>query len=237
VAPAVVAVAVIVVVHQVHIAVWSLCKCYTLQLGAAAKPKAEPSCGSVRVSAIAHTTKTCCNGMKPDLCMVILEPGWSMTREMKQHRAMSRQQHQHTVHQVGAEGQASTTSPSTTSDLVAWQLLRTVPYFQGLSAHDPVLLVPLLMVAADQLQLPDLHEACLQLAQRQLSPRTALPWLLAAHMGQLEALEKAAFEYARANMAGGSASSAVGHQPYLAEWPLSPASFMALPDAIQLSPS
>jgi hypothetical protein len=103
----------------------------------------------------------------------------------------------------GAEGQAHTTGPSTPADLlVTGQHLRTVPYFQGLSEHDPVLLVPLLMVAADQLQLPDLHEACLQLAQRQLSPRTALPWLLAAHMGKLEALQKAAFEYVAANYAG-----------------------------------
>jgi hypothetical protein len=83
-----------------------------------------------------------------------------------------------------------------------WQLLRSVSYFQGLSAHDPVLLVPLLMVAADQLQLPDLHEACLQLAQRQLSPRTALPWLLAAHMGKQEALEEVTLIHAMSNLAG-----------------------------------
>jgi hypothetical protein len=95
---------------------------------------------------------------------------------------------------------AAAAAASDTSDV--WQLLRSVSYFQGLSAHDPVLLVPLLMVAADQLQLPDLHEACLQLAQIQLSPRTALPWLLAAHMGKLEALQKAAFEYVAANYAG-----------------------------------
>jgi hypothetical protein len=83
-----------------------------------------------------------------------------------------------------------------------WQLLRSVPYFQGLSAHDPVLLVPLIMVAADQLQLPDLHEACLQLAQRQLSPKTALPWLLAGHMAQLAALEKMALDFVMENAAG-----------------------------------
>jgi hypothetical protein len=58
------------------------------------------------------------------------------------------------------------------------------------------------MVAADQLQLPDLHEACLQLAQRQLGSKTALPWLLAAHMCKQEAFEKAALEYVVDNMAG-----------------------------------
>jgi hypothetical protein len=58
------------------------------------------------------------------------------------------------------------------------------------------------MVAADQLQLPDLHEACLQLAQRQLSPKTALPWLLAAHMGRQEALERIALDYVTSNIAG-----------------------------------
>jgi hypothetical protein len=62
--------------------------------------------------------------------------------------------------------------------------------------------MPLIMVAADQLQLPDLHEACLQLAQRQLSPKTALPWLLAGHMGKQEALEKMALDYVMDNMAG-----------------------------------
>jgi hypothetical protein len=87
-----------------------------------------------------------------------------------------------------------------------WQLLHSVPYFQGLSDHDPVALLPLVMVAADQLQLPDLHEACLQLAQCQLSPKTALPWLLAAHMGRQEALEKIALQYVVENTAGMSAA-------------------------------
>jgi hypothetical protein len=89
---------------------------------------------------------------------------------------------------------------SDTSDV--WQLLRSVSYFQGLSERDPVLLVPLIMVAADQLQLPDLHQACLQLAQIQLSPKTALPWLLAGHIEKQEALEKAALEFVMENAAG-----------------------------------
>jgi hypothetical protein len=113
--------------------------------------------------------------------------------------------------EAASEGAAaSTPSPTAPADDGAagkpttglWQLLRSVPYFQGLSDHDPVALVPLVVVAADQLQLPDLHEACLQLAQRQLSPKTALPWLLAAHMGRQEALEKSALQYVIDNMAG-----------------------------------
>jgi hypothetical protein len=68
--------------------------------------------------------------------------------------------------------------------------------------HEPVLLLPFIMVAADQLQLPDLHGACLQLAQRQLSPKTALPWLLAAHIGKQETLEEAVADYVADNMAG-----------------------------------
>jgi hypothetical protein len=77
-----------------------------------------------------------------------------------------------------------------------------VPYFQGLSDQDPVFLVPLVMVTARHLLLPDLHDAGLALAQRQLSPQTALPWLLAAHIVDLKALERAAFEYVAASYAG-----------------------------------
>jgi hypothetical protein len=114
--------------------------------------------------------------------------------------------------EVASKGAAAQTPPATAAvpagagsaekPTAVWQLLRSVPYFQGLSDHDPVALVPLVMVAADQLQLPDLHEACLQLAQTQLSPKTALPWLLAAHMGRQEAVEKVALQYVVDNMAG-----------------------------------
>jgi hypothetical protein len=65
----------------------------------------------------------------------------------------------------------------------------------------PFVLVPL-MRAADALLLPDLHDACLEVAQQQLAPDNALPLLLAAHQAQLELLEKEVMAYVVKNIRG-----------------------------------
>jgi hypothetical protein len=78
-------------------------------------------------------------------------------------------------------------------------------------ADDPVSQLPLLLVAASYFQLPDLHAACLQLAEQHLSPANALQWLVAAHKsaGQQE-LEQAAMAYTMDHIQG------VLHAPLLA---------------------
>jgi hypothetical protein len=59
-----------------------------------------------------------------------------------------------------------------------------------------------LLTAASYFLLPDLHAAVLAVVHKQLSARTALSWLQAAHAAGESALEKMAFEYARSHMQG-----------------------------------
>jgi hypothetical protein len=67
---------------------------------------------------------------------------------------------------------------------------------------DPVSQLPLLLVAASYFVLPDLHTACLQLAEQHLSPANALQWLVAAHKSGQQELEQAAMAYTLANIQG-----------------------------------
>jgi hypothetical protein len=67
---------------------------------------------------------------------------------------------------------------------------------------DPISQLPLLLVAASYFQLPDLHTACLQLAEQHLSPASALQWLVAAHQSGQQELEQAAMAYTVANIQG-----------------------------------
>jgi hypothetical protein len=60
-----------------------------------------------------------------------------------------------------------------------------------------------LLTAASYYLLPDLHRAVLALAQKLVSPSTALRWLQAAHVAGEAALEKAVLQYTLSNMDGG----------------------------------
>jgi hypothetical protein len=60
-----------------------------------------------------------------------------------------------------------------------------------------------LLTAASYYLLPDLHAAVLTLAQKLVSPSTALRWLHAAHVAGEAALEKAVLHWTLANIDGG----------------------------------
>jgi hypothetical protein len=60
-----------------------------------------------------------------------------------------------------------------------------------------------LLTAASYYLLPDLHAAVLTLAQKLVTPSTALRWLQAAHVAGEAALEKATLQFVRSNLDGG----------------------------------
>jgi hypothetical protein len=60
-----------------------------------------------------------------------------------------------------------------------------------------------LLTAASYYLLPDLHAAVLTLAQKLVSPSTALRWLQAAHIAGEAALEKAVLQFTLSNIEGG----------------------------------
>jgi hypothetical protein len=60
-----------------------------------------------------------------------------------------------------------------------------------------------LLTAASYYLLPDLHAAVLALAEKLLSPRTALRWLQAAHAAGEAELVKSALQFTRSNLDGG----------------------------------
>jgi hypothetical protein len=64
----------------------------------------------------------------------------------------------------------------------------------------PTAQLPLLLVAASYFQLPDLHTACLQLAEQHLCPANALQLLLTAHKAGQKELEQASMAYTLANL-------------------------------------
>jgi hypothetical protein len=65
-----------------------------------------------------------------------------------------------------------------------------------------------LLTAASYYVLPDLHAAVLVLAQKTVSPSTALRWLEAAHVAGEAAMEKAVLQFVRSNIDGGCLAEA-----------------------------
>jgi hypothetical protein len=89
-----------------------------------------------------------------------------------------------------------------TMQLVLQHLYTGRVSLQQHGTDDPVSQLSLLLVAASYFQLPDLHTACLQLAEQHLSPANALQWLVAAHTSGQQELEQAAMAYTLANIQG-----------------------------------